>query len=287
MSLVTTARDLTDWQEREQVCAERWELGPIEWLPDLSVNHVGFCQSRHGSAVLKVCVEPGIAVREAETLRHFGAELCPAVFETATDLECLLLERIHATHDLAAWYADPEREIDAWLPFCRAIAAHADVPDGFPTLADYARTFDSALSKSIPGELARLMARARDRREILMGSDRENRLLHGDLHHFNLLREEGGPWRMIDPHGVVGHPFYEMGAFLRNPWGPCYTEPGVRERLADRVSILADRLALPSATVAEYGFYGAAFSLAWDLEEGETFSDGMVVMAEACLSLMS
>jgi hypothetical protein len=40
--------------------------------------------------------------------------------------------------------------------------------------------------------------------------------LHGDLHHFNLLKH-GESWRPIDPKGLVGDPHFECAAYLRNP----------------------------------------------------------------------
>ncbi len=41
-------------------------------------------------------------------------------------------------------------------------------------------------------------------------------LLHGDLHHFNILLD-GKRWVAIDPKGVIGDPAFEPAAFLRNP----------------------------------------------------------------------
>ena len=41
-------------------------------------------------------------------------------------------------------------------------------------------------------------------------------LLHGDLHHDNILLGESGVWRVIDPQGVVGAPVLECGRFIQN-----------------------------------------------------------------------
>ena len=41
-------------------------------------------------------------------------------------------------------------------------------------------------------------------------------LLHGDLHHDNILSAERVPWLAIDPKGVVGDPAYDVGPFLYN-----------------------------------------------------------------------
>ena len=42
-------------------------------------------------------------------------------------------------------------------------------------------------------------------------------VLHGDLHHGNVLRGPDDTWVAIDPHGFVGDPGYDGGALLYNP----------------------------------------------------------------------
>ena len=274
------------WQERAASCISRWALTDLQWLPHESVARVAFCQSPFGSVALKVNLEQGIVTNEARMLAYLGPELCPLVYATAEDLDSLLIERLDTVGDLAAIYPNAREEIGAWLPFFRAVEAKTSGEAGFPTLAKFAEVFDRMLARQLRPEIGRIMRDARNRQGILMGAAGENRLLHGDMHHFNILRESSGRWRLIDPHGVIGHPHYELGAFLRNPWGACYTEPGVKERLAERILLLSEKLDLPASRVAEYGSYGAAFSVAWSIEEdGEDF-DGMIVMSEAFLELM-
>ena len=50
----------------------------------------------------------------------------------------------------------------------------------------------------------------------LMRSSTETVVLHGDLHHWNILRSEREPYLVIDPKGYFGDPGYEVGAFLAN-----------------------------------------------------------------------
>ena len=41
--------------------------------------------------------------------------------------------------------------------------------------------------------------------------------LHGDMHHFNVLRAGREPWLAIDPKGLAGDPCFDVCQFLRNP----------------------------------------------------------------------
>lgn len=53
--------------------------------------------------------------------------------------------------------------------------------------------------------------------ERLLRTQREMVLLHGDLHHYNVLKD-GDVWLAIDPKGIVGDPAFEPSSFLRNPY---------------------------------------------------------------------
>lgn len=274
------------WEERASQCTERWHLSALRWREHNGTAKIAFCESPFGKAVLKVSNEAGMVGYEAKALDHFGTEICPAVFALAEDLESILLEEVDAVGDLSDWYPDAEREVETWIPFFWAVEGNKVVPDGFPTLSKYAEVFDRALENHLPSELKSLMVIGDRQRGILTAPEGQNRLLHGDMHHFNLLKGKTDSWRLIDPHGVVGHPYYELGAFLRNPWGACYTEPGVKERLDKRVYLLAEKLGITPCEVAKYGFYGAAFSIAWSIEDGSDDLEGMIVMANTCLTFI-
>jgi len=274
-----------NWEDRANRCTQVWNLTDLNWHSGMSTARIAFCESSFGPAVLKLSNYPGAIEIERRALMHFGAEACPRVLGMLAADEAILLERIEVDHDLSAVYPSVEKEIDIWLPFFQAVIDNPEVPDGFPSLADYAKVFDMALGRTTRDDVANVMRYARNNREILMASPNEHRLLHGDLHHFNLLCDQKGNWRMIDPHGVIGNPLYEIGAYMRNPMSAFYREPGVQERVAERLSCLAERLALETEVVARYAFYGTAFSIAWDFEDGQFDVDPKLI--ELAVSLMA
>lgn len=53
----------------------------------------------------------------------------------------------------------------------------------------------------------------------LAATQREPALLHGDLHHYNVLSDRARGWCAIDPKGVVGELEFELRVALRNPIG--------------------------------------------------------------------
>lgn len=55
------------------------------------------------------------------------------------------------------------------------------------------------------------------RAKELMSNQGEPVLLHGDLHHYNILQRQS-EWLAIDPKGIIGEREFEIGTFLKNPF---------------------------------------------------------------------
>jgi streptomycin 6-kinase len=92
-------------------------------------------------------------------------------------------------------------------------------------------------------------------------------VLHGDLHHDNILRATREPWLAIDPHGVTGDPGYELGSMLFNP-DPADRSPARTALVPARVEQLAAGLAMPVERVVAWGFVKAVLSAAWTASAG-------------------
>jgi streptomycin 6-kinase len=178
------------------------------------------------------------SVRVLELDRERGFVLMEAV-EPGTQLVTLLPEGEHEATGAAAAVM---REL--WRP---PPADHA-----FPTVRDWGR--------SLAGREAGLFAE-------LCDSMGEEVVLHGDLHHFNVLRSGDG-WLAIDPKGVVGEPAYELGALLRNPWPGLLDEPDPTALLRRRSAALAGALDLDLERVRAWAYVQALLAAAWCVEDG-------------------
>ena len=112
-----------------------------------------------------------------------------------------------------------------------------------------------------------LTGRAADQFAELCDSSGEEVVLHGDLHHFNVLRSGDG-WLAIDPKGVVGERAYEPGALLRNPWPGLLDEPDPTGVLRRRSAQLAETLNLDLERVRAWAYVQALLAAAWCVEDG-------------------
>ena len=145
----------------------------------------------------------------------------------------------------------------------------------------------------------RLVAMAEDLYRSLRSSAAAPVVLHGDLHHGNVLYCAGGDhpgnrperpagWLAIDPKGVIGEPAYDVGAWLRNPDLSTHDAPALKALLAKRIAILAEMLALDPQRLLGWGVAQAVLSAWWDLEDsGNPSLAPTLAVAEALADLMS
>jgi streptomycin 6-kinase len=79
-------------------------------------------------------------------------------------------------------------------------------------------------------------------------------LLHGELHHENILAAERAPWLAIDPKGVIGEPAYETGALIRNRLLNLSDLPQAIRVLTHRVDQLSEELNLDRTRVRDWSW---------------------------------
>jgi streptomycin 6-kinase len=196
--------------------------------------------------------------REAAALRAWDGHGAVRLLLQAPG--ALLLEQVHPGTPAAALVPDADEQATAAAVEVLRRLHVAQPPDDLPTLPTTLR----ALSADVPDRLAPrdLVDHAAGlARELLAGAVGPV-LLHGDLHHDNVLRHGDG-WVAIDPHGAVGDPGYDTGAWLYNPVGV----DGVLGLVPRRVEQLADGLGLAVERVAAWGFVKAVLSAVWTAQD--------------------
>lgn len=142
-----------------------------------------------------------------------------------------------------------------------------NAPPGTPTALDLAKGFAwyrASGDNQIPREL---LDNAERTYCDLAATQRNTRLLHGDLQHYNVLIDSERGWLAIDPKGIVAELEYEIGAALRNPYElpQILTVPSVIER---RMRQYASALNLDSTRVLKWAFSQAVLSAIWGVEDG-------------------
>lgn len=97
-------------------------------------------------------------------------------------------------------------------------------------------------------------------------------MLHGDLHHGNVLDFGDEGWLAIDPKGIVGERAFDYAALFANPdladsVQPVATDPG---RFARRLEVVAAVGSLDRERLLRWVFAWCGLSATWSLADGET-----------------
>ncbi len=144
--------------------------------------------------------------------------------------------------------------------------------------AAYERNRDALLQQTA-GFPTTLFQQADELRRELLASTTTTAsvVLHGDLHHFNVLRSSRAEWLAIDPKGLVGDRHFDVCQFLRNPFR---MSASVNRR---RLDIFCDELGLDRTRVAQWCLVHAVLNACWDYEDGHSWQ-ASVAYAEEALS---
>lgn len=225
--------------------------------------------SRHNhSYILKISLEEGDE-KTGAVLRHY--EGCGAVRLIQEEGRATLLERALPGTPLS--YLPQRGEDDkATFILCEVIHKLHEkqiVTENCPSVEDLQESFESYL---LSGDLQiseTLVREAQSLYQELVNSQKKIILLHGDLHHDNVLYDEKRGWLAIDPKGYMGEPTYEIGAMLRNPLGysHLYKHPEV---LGCRVDIICETLGFDRERVVAWAFAQAVLAGIWSIEAGSS-----------------
>jgi streptomycin 6-kinase len=237
---------------------------------ELSYHYVTAVTRGDGTpAVLKLGVPTGTSLaEEAPALDVFAGRGAARLLRADLDRGALLLERVSPGWRLRDLV--PARDGEATSAAVGVMRRlHVPPPPGcaIPEAVTQAAAFDDYVAvHSGRGPLpVDLVVRAGRVMRELCASATERVMLHGDLHHDNILRADREPWLAIDPHGLVGDPGYEVGSLLFNP-DPANRDEALTALVPSRVQQLADELAMPVERVVAWGFVKAVLSDVWSAE---------------------
>jgi streptomycin 6-kinase len=183
----------------------------------------------------------------------------------AHDEHALLLERATGTMSLVDM-AREDRDDEASRIISAVIArlhAKRDVPP--PDLIPLSRWFEplDRAGHAHGGLLGRSAALARE----LLQAPEDIAVLHGDIHHGNVLDAGSRGCIAIDPKRLVGERGFDYANLFCNPDRQTATSP---QRLARQASVVAEAAGLNRTRLLKWIAAWAGLSAVWLLEDGET-----------------
>lgn len=261
-----------DWlgqlPELFEYCAGQWQLSRFELATNLSYNFICFAESEiYGQAVLKIGVPHDDIYVQMDSIGCFDRKYVCQLFAEDREHCAVLLERISPGNDLTSVQSLKERAAIA-APLIKHIPVTVFDDGRFPTYAGWLDTAFTKLKSSRPAqlELLQLADRAAGLFKLLPTGGK--RLLHGDLHHFNIIFDRRhNKWKAIDPHGVIGYFALEAGRFIGNQMGMEANVDDARESLLFLSGVFAKALDIPPSTIMCCAFIDIVLSTCWTTEE--------------------
>jgi streptomycin 6-kinase len=303
-------------------CCRRWSLRLGEPFP-LSFNYVVPATTADGAAVvLKLGVPNPELASEMAALRLYDGRGAARLLDCLPERGALLLERVLPGSMLADMTVDDAEATRIlaqsmrrlWRPLTPeqahllfeprvenrdsrsvkagrgpgSFCAAQTCATGFYDLRRWTIALRQPCGESNPGDKSfphALFDHAAGLLEDLLASQGEMVLLHGDLHHDNVLqarmRSGGDEWLAIDPKGLAGEREIEVGPMMYNPWQRVLGWQDLKSVYARRLDILQEELDLDRQRMLSWCFVESLLSIVWLMEDGAPDWQRWLRVAEA------
>ena len=256
---------MNDLRRRIDDLIRKWNLH-IEDTTETDTSVLAFGVRGDHPIVLKVIKREGEEWNCGKVLAAFAGRGVVRVHECIAG--AVLLERAVPGESLVRRATDGrDEEATAILGNVIGQMNGCGSAEGCPTIPDWGKGFERYLATGDQQVPAALVKDAQRCYLELATSQTATRLLHGDLHHDNVLRDTRHGWFAIDPKGVIGEIEYEVAALFRNPIEApdLFTSPvTIQKRLDGLVRVLS----LDTDRALRWTFAQAVLSVIWEVEDG-------------------
>lgn len=274
---------LTQLPQLMTECAQRFNMtiGPRYAHQSFNVTAKAI-QSEQKTVVIKLCMPSKDVENEANALAFMQGDGIVNLLEADTEKGILILEACqpgemltHVENDIDAMHIAADIMQKIWKPINKK---HT-----FQTTKQWFGRLEEPIA--LPANFARsLVDKARQFAYELHQDSGDTVLLHGDLHHYNILSSGRQPWLAIDPKGVIGEREYEIGALLRNPIPTIAHSPCIKNIFATRIDIFKERLQMDRQKIIAWSFAQAILATVWCVDSN---TDQHINMFLACADALN
>jgi len=252
-------------------CEIRWNmkiLSPFE----LSYNFVApILINGQKNAVIKLAVPNEEFNSEVEALRQFKNKDFVKVIDFDLNEGILILEQLLPGDTLATIENEQEAmgiAIKVMKNLWKAAPKSTKIPTIFSREKSLSRIVEK-FPKGLGPISKEMLLDAFDIFKEMNRTQSTKYLLHGDLHHYNILKAGEKSWKVIDPKGLIGEREYDIIQFLLNN----LEGKDISMTLENRIELLVKELNLNKERVLLWGYSHAVLSTCWSLEDEGTYNE--------------
>jgi streptomycin 6-kinase len=239
--------------ERLNQYVTKWQLSDLVRYDETHTSQIYVATWQEKPVILKLLhADETEEQRGAITLRHFNGHGAVQLYRS--DPGAQLLEYAFGS-ELAALVRKGQDE-EATHILADVIRELHSVPqdiltDGLIPLRQWFQALFTQADLDKQNEADSIYIHGAQVAEKLLASEQEIRVLHGDIHHYNIRQSERG-WLAFDPKGLVGERTYECANALCNPVMPELVHN--RKRLLRNAEIFANDLDLEKERILDFTF---------------------------------
>ena len=254
-----------EWLERlptiTAALAKKYGLNDLTPVSNMSFNYVAMGYRNAQPIILKLGLNSKALTNEVLCLKAFSQHGGAEVLASADRM--IIMEQAISGVSIKEYF--PNKDDDAIKILCATINnLHcATIPKNhhFHSVQFLLKTLDNNLD--IPTEI---LTKAQHLRDNLLATTDKTVLLHGDLHHDNILKH-GDNWLVIDPKGFIGDPAFDTCAFISNPSPQLLAQTSCQQIIHHRIRLCAQLLAIPAQRIRDWHYVKVVLCWAWCLED--------------------
>lgn len=244
---------------------KKWKLESLGPVDNLSYNYVlKVMNEKQNNAILKLGIPNYDFANEVRTLQTYNGEGCVRILRAEPEHGAMLLEHVLPGNMLLG--LTEEATVHHFASVWKAIRRTVDANANHPSIGDWMTSLDRYL-KNIPEDapIAKdYIFQAKAYHEEIKQTSSGAELLHGDLHHENILYSEKVGWIAIDPKGVIGDSYFDVVSFLTNH---LFEKSNPRELLEVRVNLLCSELQLDKSRLLKAAVALSILYAVWGIED--------------------
>ncbi|MBV8660922.1 MAG: phosphotransferase [Candidatus Dependentiae bacterium] len=251
-----------------QKLSQQWLLSNVRSFRHIAMPNnyvvIAYSDQYKKDVVLKIGLK-NVIDREIQTLHYFQDDGCVKLLQFNQEYSdvnsALLLEYVQPGNSLKDLFlqGNEEKSIEIFADIIKKMHAHPKKYEIRKIQTAEKRLNLLHTFKSQNYRLQKLLPQAVALAAQLVATQGKEYLLHGDLHHENIL-QHGDVWVMIDPQGIIGELEYEVGAFIRNPLFELLDQPNLEQLILYRFECLSQLLNLDKQRIIDWSFVQAVLA---------------------------
>ena len=258
-----------------------WSLEVNKSFSNLSYNYVAPCVRADGSeAVLKIALplnNPEI-FNESSFLQIADGKCAVKFLNFDKKRRAMLLEKLTPGANLKEICGKNDaKAVEIAIKIMCGLSKKPPQDSSFRRLEDWFKGIKKANNTKFDNRFA---LKAFGFFERLSSASKQKLLIHGDLHHENILSAQREPFLAIDPKGIIGDIGYEIAVFLNNHMIWLSADKNLCEKLNDAVRRFSEAFEITPQNLKDWAFAQIVLSAWWTFEENGVNWQNDLMLAE-------